>query len=91
MEKKVGAFEARRQFGSILQNVVADRDRYVIERHGQPVAAVVPIEVYEQWKKQRQAFFDQIRAIAEEANVPEDEANELVNEAIQAVRATQSR
>ncbi len=91
MEKKVGAFEARRQFGSILQNVVADRDRYVIERHGQPVAAVVPIEIYEQWKRQRKAFFDQIRTIAEEANVSEDEATELVNEAIQAVRADRSK
>lgn len=91
MEKKVGAFEARRQFGSILQNVVADRDRYVIERHGQPVAAVVPIEVYEQWKKQRQAFFDQIRSIAEEAGVPDDEANESVNEAIKAVRASKPK
>lgn len=87
----MGAFEARRQFGSILQNVVADRDRYVIERHGQPVAAVVPIEIYEQWKRQRKAFFDQIRTIAEEANVSEDEATELVNEAIQAVRADRSK
>ncbi|MFN8482939.1 MAG: type II toxin-antitoxin system Phd/YefM family antitoxin [Anaerolineae bacterium] len=91
MEKKVGAFEARRQFGSILQSVVAERDRYVIERHGQAVAAVVPIEVYEQWKRQRRAYFDQIRALAEDANVPADEADELVNDAIQAVRNRQSR
>lgn len=91
MEKKVGAFEARRQFGRILQEVVADRDKYVIERHGQPVAAVVPIEVYEQWKRQRRAFFDRVRQIAEDSDVAEEEADGLVGEAIRAVRAKKTR
>ncbi|MBI2941131.1 MAG: type II toxin-antitoxin system Phd/YefM family antitoxin [Chloroflexi bacterium] len=87
MEKAVGAFEARRSFGKILQGVVSRGDRIVVERHGQPVAAVVPIQVYEQWKRRREAFFDQIEAAARRADLAADQADRLVDEAIQATRA----
>ena len=87
MEKVVAAFEARRQFGKILQDVTAKGDRYVVERHGEPVAAVVLIEVYEQWKKARSEFFAKIRATAEQADVSPQEADALAQEAVQAVRS----
>ncbi len=86
MEKVIAAFDARRQFGAVIQDVVAKGDRYIVERHGAPVAAVVPIDVYEQWKEQRQAFFEQLRQAAARANLPEQEASDLVAEALQAER-----
>jgi prevent-host-death family protein len=46
MEKTIGAFEVRRSLGRILQDVAANGNRVVVERNGQPVAAVVPIDVY---------------------------------------------
>lgn len=88
MEKMIGAFEARRSFGKVLQGVTRG-DTFVVEKNGEPVAAVVPIERYEQWKKRRAAFFDRLQAMAEEANVPAEEAEHLVTEAIAAVRAAQ--
>jgi prevent-host-death family protein len=51
MEKSIGAYEIRRRLGKVLQEVIGSGDRYVVERHGEPVAAVVPIEVYNQWKR----------------------------------------
>ena len=87
MEKVVAAFEARRQFGKILQDVIAKGDRYVVERHGEPVAAVVPIEVYEQWKRARSELFAKIRATAEQADVSPQEADALAQEAVRAVRS----
>ncbi|HBQ29249.1 hypothetical protein DK28_0201700 [Peptococcaceae bacterium SCADC1_2_3] len=69
MEKIIGAFEARRQFGKILQEVVAKGSQFVVERHGEPVAVVVPVEVYNQWKKARSEFFDRLRAVSERANL----------------------
>jgi prevent-host-death family protein len=57
MGKVIAAFDARRQFGRLLNDVMAKGDTFVVERHGEPVAAAVPIEVYEQWKRQREAFF----------------------------------
>lgn len=86
MEKKVGAFEAGRQFGRLLNGVSARGEKYVVERHGEPVAAVVPIEVYEQWKRQRRAFFDRLAAIAQQADLSPEEADRLAEEAVAAVR-----
>lgn len=89
MEKAIGAFEARRQFGKILQEVAGKGDKYVVERHGEAVAAVVPIEVYQQWKRRREAFFAKMRAASERAGMPEDEADKLVGEAVRVVRGGQ--
>jgi prevent-host-death family protein len=86
MEKTMGAFEARRTFGKLLQ-AVRHGDRVVVQRNGEPVAAVVPIELYEQWKRRREAFFDKLEAMGEEANLSEEEAQALVEEAIAAIRA----
>lgn len=87
MEKTVGAFEIRRQFGKILQDVAARGDRFVVERHGLAVAAVVPMEVYEQWKQARREFFAKVRAAAVRADLSPDEADELASDAVTAVRA----
>lgn len=86
MERIIAAFTARRQFGQLLDQVMARGDRFVVERNGKPMAAVVPIEVYEQWKVSRDTFFDTMRTVAERVNLPEAEAMELATEAIQAVR-----
>jgi prevent-host-death family protein len=85
MEKTVGAFEVRRKFGELLDEVTQG-DKVVVERHGKAVAAVVPIELYEQWKRQRQHFFDTVREISGRVDLSEDEAMELALEAQQAVR-----
>jgi prevent-host-death family protein len=87
MEKTVGAFEARRQFGKLLQDVAARGDRVVVERHGAAIAAVVPIELYEQWKRARAEFFDRVRTAAASADLTAQEADELADEAVQAIRA----
>ena len=89
MEKTIGAFEARRQFGSILQDVTARGDEFVVERHGEPVAALVPIELYERWKRQREEFFAQMHEIAARSNLTPEEADALATEAVQAARAAQ--
>ena len=87
MEKTIAAFEARRKFGKILQEVAGKGDKFVVERHGEPVAAVVPMEVYENWKRQRTEFFDLIRSMQQEANLDPEEAERVALEAQQAVRA----
>ena len=91
MEKTVSAYEARRNFGKYLQDVAAKGNNIVVERHGEPVAVVVPISVYKQWQRRREEFFDWLEKMAERANVPEEEADELIEEAIQAVRAEQRK
>ena len=88
MEKTVGAFETRRQLGRILKDVSGKGDHYVLEYHGEPVAAVVPMPLYERWKQQREAFFDHLEAMAATANLSPAEADDLAAEAVRAVRDT---
>ncbi|HEX8682633.1 MAG TPA: type II toxin-antitoxin system Phd/YefM family antitoxin [Ardenticatenaceae bacterium] len=87
MERTIEALDAGRQFGKVLQEVVATGDQYVVEQHGEPVAAVVPIEVFEQWKRSRSNFFDRVRAISERSGLSPEEADRLAEEAVRAVRA----
>lgn len=87
LEKTIAAFDARRRFGKVWRDVEGKGDHYVVERHGEPVAAVVPMHLYEQWKRRREAFFDQMRAAGERAGMTEDEAMALALEATRAVRA----
>jgi len=64
MRKTVNAMRARGTLGQILEEVYYRGDQYVIERSGKPMAAVVPVEQYEQWRKEREAFFafaDEVR------------------------------
>lgn len=86
MEKTVSAFEVRRGFGQMLQDIVARGDKFVVERHGTPVAVVVPIEVYEQWKQSRERFFETLQLAQTNANMTEEEAEQLASEAVNAAR-----
>lgn len=90
MEKTVGAFDARRQLGKILKDVSGRGDHYVVNLHGEPVAAVVPIALYEGWKRRREAFFEKLEEMAQAADLPPEEADALADEAVRAVRQQRS-
>lgn len=83
MEKTIGAYDVRRQFGKMLTGILAAGDRYIIERHGEPVAVLVSMELYEQWQRGRDRFFDHIESVARAADMGDEEAAELVREAMQ--------
>lgn len=86
MEKTIGAFEVRRTFGKILQDVVVKGDKFIVERHGEPVAVVVPMAVYEQWKQGREELFEKLRQAQTRADLDPDEADRLAREAVKASR-----
>ncbi len=87
VEKEIGVTKAREEFSSIIKDVQYRSGAYVIKRHGEKAAAVVPIQVYQNWKKQRKGFFDQIRGIQERADLSPQEASQLATEAVAAVRS----
>lgn len=92
MEKTIAAFEARRQFGKMIREVETHGDSYVVERHGEPVVAVVPVQVYDRWKQRRNDFLDTLHKAQENSarqrpDMTEEEAMELALEAVAAVRA----
>jgi prevent-host-death family protein len=83
----IGAWEARRTFGKILDTVGFRGDAVVVEKNGERLAAIVPIQMLDKWEEERTAFFDQMRVVSERADVPYEEAQELAGQAVQAVRA----
>ena len=49
--KKINALKARQKFGQMLEEVYYKGDRFVIERAGKPMAAVVPLWQLEELQK----------------------------------------
>lgn len=84
-EKQIASFEARRHFGELIDGVKSG-DKFLITEHGKQVAAVVPLKIYEGWKKERQTFFDQVRDISKQVNLSPEKADRLAAEAVNAVR-----
>ena len=87
MERRLGISEARKQLAQMVDQVKYKGENYIIFKHGQPAAAVVPMEVYLQWKREREELFDVIRRIqATNADADPDQVMQAVLEAQQAVR-----
>jgi len=86
MEKVLGVTEARNKFSNIVEQVQHRGDTYLISRYGKPAAAVVPVEVYEDWQRQREEFFDLIRDAQKEADLSPEEAARIASEVEAAIR-----
>ena len=87
MEITLGVTEARKGFSELIEKVQYRGDAYMINRHGKPAAAIVPVRVYEKWQKDRELFFQSIREIQAGVNLEPNEAEKIVAEAVAAVRA----
>ena len=92
MENKLGLTKARESLSTMVENVQYQGDTYIISRHGRPAAALVPIQVYQKWKKQRQEFFDLIKEFQNvSGDTDPDEIMRDVLEAQQAIRSKNSK
>lgn len=89
MEKSIGVTKARDQFRSIVDEVQYRGDKYVINRHGKPAVAVVPVEIYENWKKQRMRLLALIQEV-QEAN-PDADPEEVMRDVLEAQQAIRSQ
>lgn len=89
MEKSIGVTKARDQFRSIVDEVQYRGDKYVINRHGKPAVAVVPVEIYENWKKQRMRLLALIQEV-QEAN-PDADPEEVMQDVLEAQQAIRSQ
>lgn len=88
MERKLGVAEAREKFSDLIDQVQYKGDTYLISKHGKPAVAVVPIEVYSTWKRQRSQFFDSIRRI--QGLNPDVDSEQVLDDVILAQQAIRS-
>jgi len=84
----IGVAEAKNRFSEILAKAAFAGQRFIVERRGKPMAAIIGIQEYEEFVKsqqeQRRRRFEGLRAAA--ANMPEGEALDLAQEAVDSVR-----
>ena len=66
MEKALDITNARQQFATMVDQVRYKKDSYIILKRGEPAAVLVPLDVYEVWKREREQLFAAIRRIQEE-------------------------
>ncbi len=57
MRKEISATELHRKFGEFLEGVYHNGDWLIVKRANTPLAAIVPIEVYEGMLQQREQAF----------------------------------
>jgi prevent-host-death family protein len=88
MEKTVSAYEARRKFGQLLEEAFYQKDHFVVERSGRPMAAIVPIDDYHKWQRLSK---ERVYLMLEEVwtrtqAVPAEELNADIEQALATLR-----
>ena len=87
MERRVSATNACGTLGEVM-SMVADGDTVIIERSGEPFAAIVPVYWYQKWMEDREARFAVIDRIRSNVpDYPQEEVEADIAEAIAAARA----
>lgn len=89
MQQEIGVTEARSRFAELVDQVRYRGDTVVLIKSGKPAAALVPIEVLEQWRRERVTRYqvvEEIRAQNADLGMSEQELMDFVNEAVKKVR-----
>ena len=88
MRKEISAAELHQKLGELLDGVYHNGDRLIVKRADMPLAAIVPIEAYEEMLQQREQAFSILDRIWEKVPaVSEEEAHTDIEQAIVEVRA----
>jgi prevent-host-death family protein len=89
MEKQIGAFEARRSFGQILEEAYYNKDAFIVTRSGREMAAIISIEDYRKWQKlAKEMAMQMIREVRERnQQVPLEEIEADIDAALEALQS----
>jgi prevent-host-death family protein len=84
MEKTLGAFEARRNLGKLIEEAFYRKDAFIIERSGRRMAVLVSIDEYEKWRSlKKERFFSTLEKVWERTkDLPEAEAEKDIQKAM---------
>ncbi len=92
MAVRMGSREARKNFPDLVGRVHYGEQTVIIERAGKPMAAVIPIEMYQRLVAEREARFQVLERIRSRLpdTAPEEVAQDVA-EAVAAVRAADAQ
>lgn len=92
MRKEVSTTELRGKLGKLLDGVHRDGDRLIVKRANKPLAAIVPIETYEEMLQHREKAFSVLDRIWEKVPaMSEEETQADIEQAIAEARAEKTR
>ena len=87
MALQIGAKDARAKFAELLGRVGFGREEIVIERSGKPMAALIPMDVYEQMVAEREARFSITERLqGNQPDLPSEQVEADVESMIKKVR-----
>jgi len=87
MKKNISTQELKSRIGEIVDAVNLRGDRYIVERRGKPLAALVPLEVHENDERSRRKLFDLMDGVARRnRHIPEEELEAIIDQAKTEVR-----
>jgi len=88
-EKNIGAFEARRKFGQLIEEAFYQKDAFIIERAGRPMAVLVSVDEYQRFKQLAKDTLFQMLAEVWDRNkdVPAEELEHDVAKAMDMLHA----
>ena len=89
MTEKISTVQIRQRLGAVLSRVALRNDQFIIERKGKPLAAVVPVERFEQMR--RAARMHLLRVLEREGKPTEAQAERRANEAKHRTRKARRR
>ena len=90
--KVVTALKARQQLGAIMNAVSFKNDKYVVERKGVPMVAIIPIKKFKQMDKARQRFFGNMSKISDSfAGEDPEKLEDILAKATQAAKEVEHR
>jgi len=88
MTLTLGAREARQRFSELLGRVGFGKENVIVQRSGKPMAAIIPVDVYERLIADREARFRVLERIRGQLpDLPDAEIATDVAQAIAEVRA----
>jgi len=92
MVRTISATEAKVNFGSVTQQVIDDGEPVIVENHGQPRVAIVPVQQIERLaeleeRERRRQWLENARAIrarvrAKNQDLTEEQAEQIADEIV---------
>jgi prevent-host-death family protein len=91
MKRRLSAVEARKKLGEILEGVYYRGDEVIIERAGKPMAVVIPVKIYEDQQRKREAAWTRIMEMTQKVHernkdVPDEVIDAEIEAAVNAAR-----
>lgn len=87
MKQSISTQDLKSRIGEVMDAVRLRGDRYIVERKGRPVAALVPLSVHESYERHRRELFALMDDVAQRhRDLAPEQIEAMIEQAINEVR-----